>query len=718
MAAAPLRPTYDVVMVSDFRFPGGTSASLATEIRAQAAAGYTTALVQVPAPVLKTQRPFNDKVRSCIEEGLADLVLTGTPLHARLLVVRHPVVFEVQPSTPPDITSDRRLMVVNQVPSDGSQEEGFYDVAAVQNVVRDVFGGDFLWTPIGPLVRDSFREHGGPVELVDWTWHNILNVDDWAAPRTAPTSDRPVIGRHSRPHWRKWPVSAEEILAAYPDDPRFEVRILGGDKVPRQILGQVPSNWTIYPFNSMSATDFLKQIDYFVYYHHPGLKEAFGRAVLEAIASGAVSIVGRHFEPLFGGSCIYAEPHEVQDIVLRLHADRTAFDEQSHRARAFVDEHFSFGTHQRRVAGLIGEPSNPPQPHRAPAAPRSRVLYVSREGGGAGHLTRLLALAAQPSEAVHPMFLSLSPSFDVLRTSGHAVEYFAPRSASDVGTTTWNTLLAARLAELARTYDPSVVVIEGQRPPAGLLDARRQLNGVSYVWLRPALRRPLLPGQDAVDDGAFDLVIEPWDLAAPDFAQTPGALRVGPLGTPTKAPGPLALPSKNAPVALVHLAANDLEVRADATRRAARTLSEGAELTVCVPRSPGEPPLVGLPSDTVQLEVAAVEELFHQVSVAVVAATSSALGGLLSRGVPTLFVPFLDADRPEQRTRGQAAAERGAAIWIEEEATDDQLSDAVARLLDPRTREELAIAGPKLVPQDGAAAAAAAIEALARRRGR
>jgi len=42
----------DVALVSDFRFPGGTSSSLATEIRAQAAVGYGTGLIQLPAPLL------------------------------------------------------------------------------------------------------------------------------------------------------------------------------------------------------------------------------------------------------------------------------------------------------------------------------------------------------------------------------------------------------------------------------------------------------------------------------------------------------------------------------------------------------------------------------------------------------------------------------------------------------------------------------------------
>jgi hypothetical protein len=67
--------TYDVVLVSDFRFSGGNSATNATEIRAQAAAGYRTALVHLPSPVLRTPRPLSHKIREFLEEGLAPLEL-------------------------------------------------------------------------------------------------------------------------------------------------------------------------------------------------------------------------------------------------------------------------------------------------------------------------------------------------------------------------------------------------------------------------------------------------------------------------------------------------------------------------------------------------------------------------------------------------------------------------------------------------------------------
>jgi hypothetical protein len=44
---------YDIIAIGDFHFPGGAASGPAEQIRAQAAAGYRTALIHVKGPVLK-----------------------------------------------------------------------------------------------------------------------------------------------------------------------------------------------------------------------------------------------------------------------------------------------------------------------------------------------------------------------------------------------------------------------------------------------------------------------------------------------------------------------------------------------------------------------------------------------------------------------------------------------------------------------------------------
>ena len=48
---------FDVLIVGDFSFPGGTSAAIAEEIRAQSEAGYRSGLIQRRSPILRQERP-------------------------------------------------------------------------------------------------------------------------------------------------------------------------------------------------------------------------------------------------------------------------------------------------------------------------------------------------------------------------------------------------------------------------------------------------------------------------------------------------------------------------------------------------------------------------------------------------------------------------------------------------------------------------------------
>src|SRR5690606_7173990 len=86
--------TVDVLDVSDLRFSGGTSASVAEEITAQAAAGYASGRLHLHGPLVARTSPVHPALRRCVDQGLADLVLPQQRVRARAVVVRHPAVLE------------------------------------------------------------------------------------------------------------------------------------------------------------------------------------------------------------------------------------------------------------------------------------------------------------------------------------------------------------------------------------------------------------------------------------------------------------------------------------------------------------------------------------------------------------------------------------------------------------------------------------------------
>ena len=108
---------YDVVIVGDLRFPGGTSTCMAQEIRALAGASYRLALVHIPSRRFANNRQFHNQLKACIAQGLCDLVeATETPLRADLLVLHNPYVFTEMPEQRPQIHAATKILVAHQPP--------------------------------------------------------------------------------------------------------------------------------------------------------------------------------------------------------------------------------------------------------------------------------------------------------------------------------------------------------------------------------------------------------------------------------------------------------------------------------------------------------------------------------------------------------------------------------------------------------------------------
>lgn len=246
---------HDIVVIGDFRFPGGAASGPAEQIRAQAAAGYRTALVHVKGPVLKYPHPFNPNIRSCIEDGLADLVDPDQPVSAPLVLAYHPQIFTNLPHRPLKVDGGIKLLVTSHPLVDGAGEP-YYDWDTINTNAQEALGGDVLWAPLGPLVRAPVAGLENAPPLFEHDWLEVLNADDWSVRRDGFCAAKPVIGRHSRPDPLKWPDDPETILAAYPDDPACLVRILGGGAFLADLVGPYPPNWEVQPFKPRTRGSF------------------------------------------------------------------------------------------------------------------------------------------------------------------------------------------------------------------------------------------------------------------------------------------------------------------------------------------------------------------------------------------------------------------------------------------------------------------------------
>ncbi|GAA1189741.1 UDP-N-acetylglucosamine--LPS N-acetylglucosamine transferase [Nesterenkonia xinjiangensis] len=189
---------------------------------------------------------------------------------------------------------------------------------------------------------------------------------------------------------------------------------------------------------------------------------------------------------------------------------------------------------------------------------RRRVLVVTSNGSGMGHLTRMLAVAARLPEDVDVTFASLSTGVSVVGRYDMPYEYIASPSALNMSWTAWEGYLHGRLSLLLDAVEPDTLVFDGTHPYRGLVTAMEGRE-MRRVWMRRGMWLPDI-GEDVLERAQhFDEIIEPGELAGDEdtgaTVRQSDAVRVPPI---TLISGPQILSREEARAALGYSAEDEV----------------------------------------------------------------------------------------------------------------------------------------------------------------
>lgn len=140
-----------------------------------------------------------------------------------------------------------------------------------------------------------------------------------------------------------------------------------------------------------------------------------------------------------------------------------------------------------------------------------KVLFITSNGSGMGHLSRCLAVASEAEKAgCRTAVLTLSTAYEVVRASGYPVMYHPSSAASPWSLPVWNRSFARFLHQQLISDRPDVVVFDGTAVYRGVTQTCRRLE-IPLVWLRRGMWK------DSVSRVQYD---RPFDVA--DFVIVPG----------------------------------------------------------------------------------------------------------------------------------------------------------------------------------------------------
>lgn len=310
-----------VAIVTDPRFPGGTSVAVAAEIRALARA------VDLRVVAIET-RMFKDRIvhpaieAACAAHGIA-VEWGPAAVHADTVILHNPSCLRFDTALALRISCTQAFVVTHENFLRPGGAEGF-DVAGCLRLIEGALAcGTALLAPLSPYNRrageDWLASNRNPCawRLAPLDWFNI--VDATMRPPSERPSDR--RGRHSRPGFEKFPPLADLDRHFPPTADRCV--ILGGDHLLLD-PDAVPAHWEIRRFGHGEVDRFLADVDFLVYFTSPCWRESFGRVVAEGIAAGKVVITDPGTAEAFGDAVLASDGSDV-DALVAAHLDPSRY---------------------------------------------------------------------------------------------------------------------------------------------------------------------------------------------------------------------------------------------------------------------------------------------------------------------------------------------------------------------------------------------------------
>lgn len=303
-------------------------------------------------------------------------------------------------------------------------------------------------------------------------------------------------------------------------------------------------------------------------------------------------------------------------------------------------------------------------------------MFVSSNGAGMGHITRLLALANRSGEGVEPVFFSMSQAVPTVARNNHPWEYCPSQKALGIASNLWNPFFAERFSAALDRHHPTAVVFDGTAPYRGIVTAAHERDDIQFVWSRRGMWRAGTTTQYFPPAGTFDLIVEPGEAAAAvdtgPTSRLSDARQVAPitlldedeLFSRSAARQALGIAEDEHAVLLTLGAGNINDTQSDLRIFAEAAHQEFPGATVYATVSPIAVSGISDGAGIRPLTVYPLGQYLRAFDVVVAAAGYNVFHEVLLARVPCVFVPNLSTTTDDQEARARFAQDTGRGACV------------------------------------------------------
>jgi UDP:flavonoid glycosyltransferase YjiC (YdhE family) len=353
-----------------------------------------------------------------------------------------------------------------------------------------------------------------------------------------------------------------------------------------------------------------------------------------------------------------------------------------------------------------------------------RVLFLSSNGVGLGHLTRLLAVARRLPPDIEPVFATMSQALGVVERMGFHAEYLPFHVYAECDVEDWNRWLRRQLTQIIEYYGISGVVFDGSNPYFGLIEAVAPRPDVFLAWIRRGMWRAQQVNQPIIErQRFFDLIIEPSDIAdARDegitIAHRDRAVRTDPIRLLDQddlldraaAAAELGIDSGK-PAVLIQLGAGSNRDIVQLTNSILAACRRHPDLQVVLAEWAITTRPMDLWPDLHRLRGYPMSRYYRAFDFTISAAGYNSFNEILSFGLPAIFVANESPTMDDQGGRARYAEDQGAGFAIPESDLDG-LEQSIDMMMQPAARALLRANCLRLSRPNGADEAVALVARL------
>lgn len=344
---------FDVVYVSDFFRKAKYVDYVLKEMRTLADKGLRVGYTHLDSP--RTTRITGlpkDLLHSQLEGDITQVSLEDIA-ETRLLVVYDPSVGMFTDQSRSKIKSHRSILIERELPTlSGAPERSATSYAQALGYLDQTFTSYFRVVGATDHDQERLKAHLPPSRLLpdSLVWRTHITP---AAVELEPPVGKPKIGFHSYGNKYRWPRNLQTFHDVYLSD-SHETYFSGLLEPAFKKLGRETFETArIIDHNETSILEFLREIDFWVYYPDPKLHDEVWEPVLRAMSAGKVVILPPALEELYKDGALYGHPKELERIVKELSSDSQAFLNQARLGQNFVDNYFSAECFYERVSQLL-----------------------------------------------------------------------------------------------------------------------------------------------------------------------------------------------------------------------------------------------------------------------------------------------------------------------------------------------------------------------------